>query len=137
MEVMMVRKLRGLYPATEVDAEKVNSLPAGQPVKCKVTRARNLPFHRKFWALATLAKDHSEHMSVENLVDDLKIMVGHCDKIVRMDGSIWLRPKSISFGKMEQEEFDKFYDACCNALLRTVFKGMEQHELEEVVLDFM
>lgn len=136
-EAMMMKRALGLFPATDHDKDTFSKIPQNEVLRVKWTRPRNVLFHRKFWALARVAFDHSEHPSVEAFVDDLKIMVGHCDRIVRMDGSIWLRPRSISFANMDDDEFATFYDGCVNIILEHVLVGVSYEELERIVARFM
>ena len=71
----------------------------------------------------------------EDLLYWLKMEVGHVDKIQTPTGVI-LRPKSINFNSMPQEEFDVFYkqcyNVCWNMILNKVFNG-DQDECDRVI----
>lgn len=136
MEIHLTKHDGRLCPATTGDAVLIGQLPVDTPLRCAITRQRNYRFHRKFFKLIDMAYPHSGHVSKEAFLDDLKILVGHCDKVVRMDGSVWLRPRSISFAKMDEDSFSQFYDSCLTVLMEHVFTGSDPEDIRRVALDF-
>lgn len=130
----------GLLPAHQSDLEQINKLPAHQPLRVKVTRIRNVDHHRKWWALVNYAYDlwepPDEFLGEKNLDrfrKDLIILCGFYEKHWRLDGTLRIEPRSISFSNMEQEEFDELYDRTVNVIISYVLKNYTPTELDRVM----
>lgn len=105
-----------LVPSDVAADELMASLPAEGEVLIRVARPRSVIHHRWFFALLRLTIDATGKRDVwpteENLLDALKLAVGHVDTVASIDGEIMLIPKSIAFGSMSQDEFARFVRRC-------------------------
>lgn len=112
MTALFVRRVgNALHPDGADCAAVFAKLPFGRPIKVEITQPRNVRFHRLYWALVNRIAD-AVGSEPENVSDLLKIETGHCT-IVRSKKYGDLRlPKSISFAKMDEMAFRKFFDAC-------------------------
>lgn len=137
MKAQLVKHGGALWPATEADKERFRKWPQGQVVDVEWKRPRNPQFHRKFFALVNMAYQHSEAPSPDAFLDSLKILAGHYENIALPDGRIWLRPKSISFANMGEDEFDEFYSRCLDAILTHIMPGVDPAEVEKMIMGFM
>ena len=54
---------------------------------------------------------------------DIIILCGFFNSVVRIDGSVRIEPKSISFAKMTEEEFSDLYSKTINVLLKFVYNS--------------
>ena len=144
-----------LVPAHQSDEDEMKKLPVGQPVRCKVTRIRNVGHHRKYFALLNYAFDVWEPPTlsatdmqkavkfdimpadVEKNFDrfrkDIAILCGFYDTTVRVNGDLQFEAKSISLAKMDQQEFETLYDKTIDVLLKHVLRNYTGEELRQVV----
>jgi hypothetical protein len=126
-------------------------LKLGTQVRCKITKQRNPLFHRKFFALLNVGFKYwvpgeisSKYGTPEKNFDqyraDVTILAGYFDVAIRLDGSTRVTPKSISFGSMEQDEFEKLYSAVIDVLLKHIFVGYTSDDVvkmaEQDILNF-
>jgi hypothetical protein len=97
---------------------------------------RNLRHHRTFFALHNLvwaATDQWE--SVEDLLIELKCRLGVVrDVVLRDSGEVFKVVGSISFGSMDQAEFDAFFEKSLR-LLAKMAGGIESEVLRREVLN--
>jgi len=57
---------------------------------------------------------------------------------IRLDGSTRVEPKSVSFSKMTEEEFEKLYSRTLDVLIKHIYgKGMTADELNRIVDQFL
>lgn len=138
-----------LMPADEQAKALVDSLAQGQGVTVSVRRSRNLAYHRRFFALLRLAFDYWEPgdafmfrgqkvaKDFERFREEVLILAGHYRPVFRIDGSVRLEAKSISFSSMDETEFRSVYrsvfDVLWNRILSTVARFSSREEVEYVV----
>jgi hypothetical protein len=108
---------------------------------------RNPAFHRKFWALIAFAFEQwSDGASVEyngqtvrpnidTFRRDLIILAGYSELVVKINGSVRVEAKSISFANMDQEQFEKLYFQAINVILEKILygKGYTEEKLRQLV----
>lgn len=142
MIIYVRRILNHLAPCYASDLENVQKLEVDTDYKVKITRPRNIRHHRKYWALLTLVFDNlpeeleAHFKSVEDLHYEIKLQTGHRDKWVTMGGQEVWRVRSISFEKMDQTEFEAFYDAAVDVIVRYILPGIEKEELINQITEF-
>lgn len=111
------------------DEAYVARLGEGEILECDTRKARHPEHHRKFFALLQQAfANQDKYRNLTDLLVALKLKVGHYDEHVTADGRLVFVPRSISFARMEQDEFSKFYNAAIVALA-------ELTDAEQVVLE--
>jgi hypothetical protein len=144
-------------PASEDDAELLSKVKVGETVKLTLVRPRNIKFHRKFFALMHLAFDYwetpkhgegsawAEKIPIERNFDrfryDITILAGYYDATYRLNGDVRLEAKSISFGSMSEDDFEKLYSKVIDVIIARVCTQYTEYELrkqvEDLVLDFV
>lgn len=139
-----------LIPAHESDLEAVKKLPAHQPIRVKVTKIRNVQFHRKYFALLNYAFEvwsppvgntaipaalfgEEIEKNFDRFRHDIIILCGFYDAHYRLNGEIRLEAKSISFAKMDQDEFERLYDKTIDVIIKHVLRNYTGDELRAVV----
>jgi len=130
-----------LMPAHQSDLEAIKKLPNGEPVRCKVTRVRNVGHHRKFFALLKhlfeiWEPDERNQVGEKNFDrfrDDLTILAGYYKQYVRIDGSTRTEAESISFASMSQDTFEGLFDKMIDVGLKYVATNYTGDELRAVV----
>lgn len=135
MEIWCTKGLRGFEAADEASLEVIRKIPLKTIVRVEFTRPRNLAMHRKFFALLTTVWSAcGEWDSVEDLLIELKVRLGICREIaMRSTGELIKLPGSISFAKMDQDGFNKFYEDALQELCEMA-GGIEHDALRQSVL---
>lgn len=135
MELYLVRNGPRLAPAHDEDLAKAFKIKPGQVVKATVKLVRNYRHHRKFMALVEyVAEHHPVFNTRDKALTAIKLAVGHCDFFPHpQTGELVPIPKSISFDKMDQGEFDAFYEEAVRAVLRDLTNGVSEDELDAFV----
>lgn len=107
------------YLAHDSDYEEAKKIKAGEVYMFEFKKPRNYQFHKKFFALIKLVFDNQEHYrNMEHLRHDLTIRAGYYDIRYDMDGGEIQDPKSISFGSMDELEFNEFYNAVVDTIVK-------------------
>ena len=135
---------QGLVPLDDMDWEVKKQLRLGTDVRVHVTMPRNIKFHRKFFALLNITIDNLPEATQQQLritttnrlLDVLKIRMGFYD-IVQIDGRNVLELHSISFAKMDEYAFGKFYDQAVTEILSFFLQGTDRNELLQEVEQFI
>lgn len=134
MEVFFTKGPRGsLLPADDEQAALLDKIPAGALVRVSLSQVRNPKFHRKFFALLGYAygmwrdmqppreyKGNPVVTSFERFREEVTILAGHCEPVWNIRGEMRLQAKSISFAKMDDDAFERFYSTMIDVLLQKV-----------------
>lgn len=133
-----------LSPATEEDVESLSKIKIGEVIRCKYSRYRSYKFHKKYFALLNHAFDFWEMDGVEykgqpvqknfeRFREDIQILAGFGYPVVNINGEVRYRSKSISFGKMSEEEFEKLYSKVIDVILGKILTSYTKEDLDDVV----
>lgn len=151
MEVFVVANFGLLRPATDEDAQKLKGCQDGQTYRIKLSRPRNIQFHRKYFALLGLVCDNLPEdfaliapdgtriavHGVEDILWHIKMQLGHYEKKITMGGKVLYEAKSINFASMDDHDFQKFYSGSIDVVLKYFLVGAQREALEEaVIVDF-
>jgi len=99
-----------------------------------VSRPRNSQQHRFYWALCRLvALNHEELKDAEAVHQAIKLLSGHFD-LVQVGKHMVRIPRSTSFDKMSQEEFDKFLAKAKDVVVQDLLPGVGLRELNDEIL---
>lgn len=124
----LIRRGAALVPADDESMETVRAIPEGEVVAVDFKRPRNVKFHRLFWKIVDLVAKNCD-LTPNQLAYILKVETGHCE-VVKYRGVYVQAPKSISFAKMDETEFRKFWDRAVDYLIAEVIPGTGRAELE-------
>jgi hypothetical protein len=148
IELNLVWKGNHFAPSSDQDMELCLKLKKGQVVYAKWTKKRNSLFHRKFFALLGIGFDSWEPEKIDSkwgapqknfdrFRRDVTIKAGYYEPVYDLNGDLRLEAKSISFGKMGQDEFEKLYSNVINVFLGKILKNYKKDDLEKVVQDIL
>lgn len=143
-----------LMPAHQQDLDAITKLPVGQPLRVKVTKMRNVQFHRKIMALINLLyekwepniEDMPKFLQDRGIVPeknwdrfrkDLIIRAGFFNAVFRLNGDVRVEAKSMSFGSMSEDDAEKLFDKILDVGLKQIYLGYTGDELREVVDQIM
>ena len=143
MKLLVVNTLRGLVPLGDDDYEEKKKLKLGQTYSVEVKVARNVDFHRKYFALISYAweflneQETERFRTKENFRKYVEVAAGHCDVIFhpRLQEYVEI-PKSISFGKMDNAEFSDLYQRVKDVIFSIIGNRVSQDQFERLLLDF-
>lgn len=136
-ELMLTKTIGGqLRPADALAEEALKGLSQGEVYKVKLSKPRNGKHHRKFMALCKIILDNTERYdAMEDVITMFKIATGHFKEHTGKHGEVIYIPKSISFAKMDQLEFNAFYDRCINKTVRHILVGLPESDLRNEIED--
>jgi len=73
----------------------------------------------------------------EQFRKDLIILSGHYNAYYRLDGSVRIEAKSISFGSMNEDTFEELYSSTIDVVLKRILHHYTREDLENVVREAM
>lgn len=124
-----------LVPADDDAREYVRHMKTGEHVLCSMHFPRNPKFHRKFFAMLKFAFDHwtpPRMFGGQVVVRDfdsfrkqLIIAAGYHRTIWMIDGErVQLEARSIAWAKMDEQEFERLYEAVVRVLSEGYLPGV-------------
>jgi hypothetical protein len=121
--------------------ERINN---GDVVAAKLQKPRNIQYHRKFFALLNIGFEaweppQAQYKGVQagksfgRFRSDVIVQAGYYEVVVNLKGDVRVEPKSISFGSMDDIEFNAVYNAVINVILQQVLTSYTRENLDEVI----
>jgi hypothetical protein len=110
LEGRAFRRVGGTLVAVDFAAqEMLGSIPEGKEVLITIRQPRSVQHHRWFFGcLRQVIANSDKWNDEEELLDVIKIATGMTKPVVLYDGTIYRRPRSISFSAMGQDAFQRF-----------------------------
>ena len=129
-----------LIPADDMVLDKMAKFKNGEVYSVDIKRTRNPAFHRKAFAFFGFCFEYwcanqaglgelDEHKQSEVFRNNLTVFAGYYDEFFAIDGSVRVEAKSLSFGSMEQAEFEACYSALINAAIKHVFQNTRDEQI--------
>jgi len=120
MKILMVKSLNNTFScAYNSDLDSLKKIKPNEMVEVEIKKKRNIMHHRKFFALIDLVYQNQElYTNSENLRNDLTIAAGYYDTRFNFEGVEIIEAKSISFAAMDQTEFNDFYNAVVDTIVK-------------------
>lgn len=142
MKAILVKTETGLRGSTAVDHDawekfkrRLLTFKPGTFLRMEWSRPRNGKHHRKLFALLTLVAENSEtYDTTEKALVAIKLVVGHYEPFIDpKTGELLQMPKSIAYDAMDQDEFDKFYSAAIDGVLRYILPHIDQVQADRLI----
>lgn len=133
MIIEMVKGAGGTFvPADEMFLPALQSFKNGEMYSVEIKRTRNPQFHRKVFAFFKFCFEHwaaentelqfqSEAKQFDTFRKNLTVLAGYREVTYTIDGRMRVEPQSLSYGNMEQDEFEQCYSALINAAIKHIF----------------
>jgi len=149
MNVNLTKISSGFIPTDPSTRDWWEELKDGQVVHADFKKVRNYSFLKKYFALLNTAYNYWEPGEVNSKYGvpeknfdrfraDLTILAGFYENTVRLDGTVRIEPKSISFAKMDEEEFERLYNKTIDVLLKYVYgKEMSRDDIDKLVNEIL
>ena len=138
---MFQKHLGTLRPAEPAAEEMLARIKHDDIVRVEIKKPRNVAMHRKFWTLMNLVFENQDHYkSAEEVCTAFKFATGHYDEqryVINDETYLHRVPRSISFAKMDQDDFSNFYERAIQFLITNVIPGLDRTDLERELLEFI
>ena len=143
MKLLVINTPRGLVPLGDDDYEAKRKLKIGQTYTAEIKVARNVDFHRKYFAMISYAWEYLNEQETATFKDKdnfrkyLEIAAGHCDVFFhpRLQEFVEI-PKSISFGSMDNTAFSELYERVKDVIFSIIGERVSESEFERLMIDF-
>ena len=144
MKINLLNTMSGLKPLYDSDHDEKKKLKIGEVYEATIKRPRNLSFHKKYFALINLAWEYQNekavehfHQNIELFRKTIEVAAGWCEPIYSIDRKEWVEvPKSISFDKMDADEFEQLYERVKDVLFKYFLKHISVEEFEKNLINF-
>jgi len=152
MKIYLTKIHNTLIPEDDDGRKWLDKVKTGETLYVEVKKSRNYKFHRKFFALLNFLfsrweplelqdskwKGVTPEKSFEQFRKDIVILAGHYDAFYRVDGSVRIDAKSISFGRMKEAEFEELYGAVIDVGLKHFLTGYKSRkEVDKTVNEIL
>ena len=112
----------------------LKKIKIGEIYENEIKKPRNYKFHRKFFALLKLVfENQDKYDNIKDLRVEIELKTGNYEEHLTLKGKIIYIPKSISFDKMDDIEFEKLYNKSIDIILSDFIKGGSKKEIEKQV----
>lgn len=140
--------LRKIDHAYIVDSGDDSNIKNGEIVSAEIKRPRNYKFHKKYFALINYAysiwtpeekqfNGIAAEKSLDRFRKDIMILAGYYEIVINVKNDVRFIAKSISFGSMEEDDFEKLYSKTIDVLLKHVFDNYTRKDVDEVVMNLI
>lgn len=144
MKLLLLNTPTGLKPLYDADFDEKRKLRLGEVYSAEVKLARNIQFHRKYFALINTAWEYLNEATtvhfggnIEAFRKCVEVAAGHCDRVYHLASKSWLEvPKSIAFDKMDEAAFGDLYERVKDVLFRVFLKDIDEKEFIRIVETF-
>ncbi len=133
-------------PSDKPTDDYCQKMKIGDTIHGKFTKMRNPLLHRKLFALLNLGFEYWEpgeinskygvpEKNFERFRKDCIILAGYFHIVIRLDGTAKPEHDSISFANMDQDTFEKLYQAVLTVLIKRIplMAGIGEDEVNRLV----
>lgn len=140
MKIECHKITQGFIPIDQ-HADKLKKIKNGSVIELEYKQQRNYQFHKKVFSFFTYCFNYwssdKEFMDEAGQFDcfrkNMIVLAGYYDEYYKIDGSVRIEAKSISYGKMSQDEFETLYHSLVNSAMRHIFKDCDESMYEQLM----
>ena len=148
VEIQMMKQPGGLLlPAFDSEAQKLERFKTGAMYPVEIKTSRHPEFHGKVFSFLQFCFDHwaadktderfkTSAAQFDTFRKNLTVLAGYKDVTFTIDGRLRVEAKSLSFGNMDQDEFEDCYSALINAALAHVFANTKDQKVLDKLTGF-
>lgn len=141
MIIPMIKNADGVFcPADEMYLSALQGFKNGELYEIEIKKTRHPAFHRKVFAFFKFCFDHwaadktewryfDERTQFDTFRKNLTVLAGYKVASYTIDGRMRVEAQSLSYGNMEQDEFERCYSALINAAMQNIFKGCNDERI--------
>ena len=135
MDVYLKKSFNSLIPSDSQSEELLKKFKLDSIIKCKLTKPRNLKYHKKYFKLLNIVlENQEEYNSVDELLNNVKLKLKMYDIKYSFDKKPYPVFHSISFASMDDLKFEQLYNKTLSVL--SDFLGVISTDLEDELLGF-
>lgn len=139
MKIRLVCVNNGFVLESDTDYELKRKLKNGSVYEATIKLARNVKFHRMYFALINCAWENIGEKwqtffgnNKDGFRKTIEVASGHYDTIYSPARNEWVQiPKSIAFDKMTEEEFGTLYERVKDVLYSFFLNNVSKADFEE------
>lgn len=142
MKLLLKNTASGLIPIYDDDFDEKKKLKIGQVYEVSIKLVRNYEFHKKYFALINCAWEYLTEPQMEFYKNKeifrkiIEVVAGHCEKWYSPTLKEWVEiPKSISFDKMDNAEFQDLYSRVLDVIIISL--KIDREEFERNITNFL
>ena len=143
MKLNLLNTPQGLKPCYDEDYDEKRKLKMGEVYEAEIKLQRNPQFHRKFFSLINAGyaflpeRTQNGFRSVEGFRKYLIVAAGFYDLYFnpRLGGFVEM-PKSLKFSSMDNEEFERVYEAVKDVIFSLIGESITESQFEESLANF-
>ena len=135
MKINLLNTSRGLVPMYDYDYDEKKKLRIGEVYCAEVRLQRNYEFLKKYFALINCAweclneKQTEFFKDINNFRKTMELNAGHCETIYSIERKEFIEQVlSISFDKMDNDEFESLYNRVFDVILKYPLKNISQED---------
>lgn len=143
MKLNLLCTQQGLVPMYDEDYDLKKRLKIGQSYVADVKVARNVGFHRKYWALLNAAwsllpeRTSNGFRSLEGFRSYVIVAAGFYELYFNPRLKEFVEvPRSISFEKMDEVEFGELYDRSKDVIWSIIGRYVSEDDFERCLINF-
>lgn len=133
-----------LIPATDIDQERMTRFKTGEMYEVEIKQPRNPEFHRKVFAFFNHCyhywKSDREFLDEAGQFDvfrkNLTVLAGFYNEFYNMKGEVRIEAKSLAYGSMDQEQYERVYNALIQAAMKHIFNDMSDDQVYNELAGF-
>ena len=133
----------GFIPV-DLDVDVIKKIPNGSIVELSLKQQRNYQFHKKVFEFFNYCFDHwksdrefmDERGQFNLFRKNLTVLAGYYDEFYKIDGTVRIEAKSLSYDKMTQDDFESCYHALVNAAMRHIFTDCDESHYQKLISFF-
>jgi len=144
MKLLLKNTINGLIPMYDDDFDQKKKLKLFETYTAEVRVARNIEFHRKYFALINIGWEYMNEKQVEfynhskeGFRKSVQIAAGACEKVWSIRRQEWVEDSiSISFDKMDEIEFRELYNRVKDVIFSLIEGNVSEEEFIMNLGDF-
>ncbi|MEI6752385.1 MAG: DUF1367 family protein [Paludibacter sp.] len=144
MKLLLKNTINGLIPMYDDDFNEKKKLKLFETYTAEVRVARNIDFHRKYFALLNIGWEYMNDKQVAfynnskyGFRKSVQIAAGACEKVWSIKRQEWVEDSiSISFDKMDEIEFRELYTNVRNVIFSLIEGNVSEEEFINNLADF-
>lgn len=143
MKIQLLNTPQGLKPCYDEDYDEKKKLKIGEIYEAEIKLQRNPKFHRLFFSLLnagySLLPERTQNgfRSVEGFRSYLLVAAGFYDTYFNPRLREFVEvPKSLKFSSMDNEEFERMYNAVKDVIFALLGDRITERQFEETLANY-
>lgn len=135
-EIFLLKRTDGLFEPDPVYDEIAKKFGWGTALRAKTWKDRNYLYHKKFFAFIKYVYDNQQTRIYDNqeaLRAEIIMRAGYFDTHVHIGGKTSFSPKSISFERMDNIQFEELFSKCIDVAIQKFCPDSSEQDIIDYV----